>query len=139
MGLAGMYLILFPAHRVYCAIWLHLYSRLFRTIFFGLKILKMRGFWVLGVYFLYDILMQVLETKVFHKEGGGVAHWAHIGGFVVGMIVAMGILLSRMFNCRGGDLLSVVLGKGAWPLIGKPSRWRTDLQPVEAVGEAQMA
>jgi rhomboid family protein len=134
MGLAGMYLILFPVHRVYCAIWIHLYTRFFRTILFGLKILKLRGFWVLLIYFAYDILMQVLETKVFNKGGaGGVAHWAHIGGFILGMMMALGILFSRMFNCRGGDLLSVVLGKGAWPLIGKPSRWR------EAQGFAQPA
>jgi hypothetical protein len=31
--------------------------------------------------------------------------------------------LSRQFNTNGGDLLSVVLGKSAWPLIGKPNQW----------------
>jgi hypothetical protein len=39
------------------------------------------------------------------------------------MLLGLVILFSRQFNCRNGDLLSVVLGKHAWPLIGKPSRW----------------
>ena len=55
---------------------------------------------------------------------GGVAHWAHIGGFMAGMALAVIILFSRMFNCRGNDMLSVMLGKSAWPLLGKPGRWR---------------
>jgi hypothetical protein len=53
----------------------------------------------------------------------GVAHWAHIGGFLAGMTLGLGVLFSRFFNTHGGDVLSVTLGKHAWPLIGKPSRW----------------
>ena len=39
------------------------------------------------------------------------------------MILGLAILFSRLFNTRGSDVLSVILGKHAWPLIGKPSRW----------------
>lgn len=119
MGLAGMYLILFPAHRVFCAMWISIWLR-FKRIF-GCKIFQLRGFWVLLIYFGYDILMNVLSSQF--NLSGGVAHWAHIGGFVTGMLLALGILLSRLFNTRGSDVLSVTLGKYAWPLIGKPSRW----------------
>jgi membrane associated rhomboid family serine protease len=115
-GLAGMYLILFPVHRVYCAMWLRIRWSLFAKVF------TLRGFWVLLIYFCYDVTMQVLSSK-YGDGGGGVAHWAHIGGFLTGVVLALGILLSRQFNCRGADLLSVVLGRHAWPLIGKPSRW----------------
>lgn len=115
MGLAGMYLILFPAHRVFCAMWISIWLS-FRRIF-GCKIFQLRGFWILLIYFAYDIV----STQI--GFSGGVAHWAHIGGFVTGMLVALGILFSRMFNTRGSDVLSVTLGKYAWPLIGKPSRW----------------
>jgi hypothetical protein len=52
-----------------------------------------------------------------------VAHWAHVGGFVTGAAIGLGLLLTRMFNTHGGDVLSVTLGKYAWPLIGKPARW----------------
>ena len=81
----------------------------------------MRGFWILLIYFSYDILMNLITSRL--GIWGGVAHWAHIGGFLTGMIVALGMLFSRQFNTHGGDVLSVTLGKYAWPLIGKPNRW----------------
>lgn len=110
-GLAGMYLVLFPAHRVYCAMW-------FRFRFWlAMKIFPMRGFWLLLIYFAFDAIMIILGG------GGGVAHWAHIGGFVTGAAIGLGLLMSRTINCSNGDLLSLTLGKYAWPLIGKPSRW----------------
>ncbi len=120
MGLAGLYLILFPAHRVFCAMWISIFLRFRR--YYACKIFPVRGFWVLLIYFGYDVLINFL-TSYFHWGHGGVAHWAHIGGFVTGMILGLVILLSRQFNANGGDLLSITLGKNAWPLIGKPSQW----------------
>jgi membrane associated rhomboid family serine protease len=110
MGLAGMYLILFPVHRVYCGMWIR-----FR-IWCAMKIFALRGFWILLIYFAFDMLMATLQA------GSSTAHFAHIGGFVLGMILALIILASRQFNCGGGDLLSVTLGRYAWPLIGRPCR-----------------
>jgi membrane associated rhomboid family serine protease len=115
MGLAGMYLILFPVHLVYCGMWLRIWLR-FRTWLF-MKIFVLRGFWVLLIYFGYDALMAALDVR------SGTAHWAHIGGFVIGVMIALVLLVSRMIYCGGGDLLSVMLGKYAWSLIGRPSRW----------------
>jgi hypothetical protein len=83
----------------------------------------MRGFWILLIYFGYDILMNSISAALGHHGGGGVAHWAHIGGFLTGATIGLALLLSRMFNTHGGDVLSVTLGKHAWPLIGKPARW----------------
>jgi membrane associated rhomboid family serine protease len=111
-GLAGMYLILFPLQRVYCAMWLKFW--IFRPAWIG--IFTLRSFWVLLIYFAYDSLMVALNW------GGGTAHWAHIGGFVTGAALGVGILASRMFNCRG-DLPSVLFGRYVWFLTGKPSRW----------------
>lgn len=113
MGLAGMYLVLFPVHRVYCAMWLR-----FRW-WVAFKIFTLRGFWVLLIYFAYDGVMLMLDSG----GGGGVAHWAHLGGCATGIVLGVAILVSRQFNCRGADLLSVVLGRHAWALVGKPSRW----------------
>lgn len=127
MGLAGMYLILFPAHRVYCAMWFSFWIWIYR-IFFACKIFQMRGFWLLLIYFGYDILMNAITAGLGHQ--GGVAHWAHIGGFVTGAAIGLGLLFSRTVNTRGGDVLSVTLGKHAWPLIGKPARWH--LPPATA-------
>jgi membrane associated rhomboid family serine protease len=93
----------------------------FRRIIFGCKIFALRGFWILLIYFGFDLLMNYLSGP--SDGSGGVAHMAHIGGFTTGMILGLAILFSRLFNTHGGDVLSVTLGKYAWPLIGKPSRW----------------
>jgi len=54
-------------------------------------------------------------------DSDGVAHWAHLGGFLTGAGIAIILLVSRLATARGGDLLSVVLGRYAWPLLGKPN------------------
>jgi len=125
MGLAGMYLILFPAHRVFCAMWIAMWFW-FRRLFCFCKIFRVRGFLILLFYFGYDIVANLLTSK----SQGGVAHLAHIGGFSTGMILGFAILFSRLWNTRGGDVLSVTLGKHAWPLIGKPSRWIESQSPL---------
>jgi membrane associated rhomboid family serine protease len=43
------------------------------------------AFWMLGYWFL----MQVLGGMTADVAGGGVAFWAHIGGFVAGAILIM--------------------------------------------------
>ena len=113
MGLAGMYLILFPVHKVHMVSWVRLglltgYSMLF-------KIYSLRGFWVVLLYIAFDVSATIL------KKQDGVAHWAHLGGFIVGVAFALILLCGRLVNARGGDLLSVLLGRHAWALIGKPS------------------
>jgi len=121
MGLAGMYLILFPVHNVYCAMWISIWLR-FKRIF-GCKIFSLRGFWILLIYFGYDVAMSAINAKLAKHGGGGVAHWAHIGGFCTGMVLGLAVLLSRLFDTHGGDVLSVILGPRAWPIIGRPDRW----------------
>ncbi|HEX4795689.1 MAG TPA: rhomboid family intramembrane serine protease [Humisphaera sp.] len=129
MGLAGLYLILFPVHRVFCAMWIRLWLRFYT--YFACKIFQLRGFWILLIYFGYDLLMNYVSMHFGFSEG--VAHMAHIGGFTTGMILGLAILFSRLWNTRGSDVLSVTLGKYAWPLIGKPSRWNGSPQYARAV------
>jgi membrane associated rhomboid family serine protease/pSer/pThr/pTyr-binding forkhead associated (FHA) protein len=132
-GLAGMYLILFPIHRVYCAWWWR--WGLYGGFRLSLKVFAARGFWILLMYFAYDLLIGLLTRN---SSGGGTAHWAHIGGFVTGASVAVILLLSRQFNTRGGDMISVLLGKHAWPLLGKPSKWIAQPPPVPSVRAVSM-
>jgi membrane associated rhomboid family serine protease len=76
----------------------------------------MRGFWLLVLWIgLNDVLPMLLGFR------DHTAHWAHVGGFVSGMLLALVLLLTRQVNARGGDLISVLLGKRAWSLVGKPS------------------
>jgi membrane associated rhomboid family serine protease len=78
------------------------------------RIFVLRGFWILLIYFAFDWVCVATGFQ------GHTAHWAHIGGFVTGVIIGLALLISRKFDCRNGDLLSVLFGKYAWPLIGKP-------------------
>lgn len=126
MGLAGMYLVLFPLHRLYMAGW----WRWGLLVGFKLsyRFFAVRGFWVLLCYIGLDILMASLRAQ------DGVAHWAHIGGFIGGIVLAMILLTARQIY-SGGDLLSLCLGQYAWALIGTPHRhWskgrKTPGQPV---------
>ena len=116
-GLAGMYLVLFPLHRVYCGMWVR-----FR-LWCVLRVFAVRGFWVLLLYVALDTVSVLYQARFGSTSGGGTAHLAHIGGFLLGVAFGFAVLLSRRFNCGGGDVLSVMLGRYAWPLIGRPTRW----------------
>jgi hypothetical protein len=103
------------------AFWLRIRLALFYKLF------RMRGFWLLALWVGFnDILPMVLAANRHQGSGlgtsDGVAHWAHVGGFLAGMAFALGLLFSRLSTARGSDLLSVALGKAAWPLLGKPSQ-----------------
>lgn len=110
MGLAGVYAVLLPAARVHVAVWLRVLLVLFYNGF------AVRGFFVVLFYIGWDALDVYLGTEDF------VAHWAHLGGFMVGAALASLLLITRLVHARGGDLFSVILGSGAWPLVGRPNR-----------------
>ena len=112
MGLAGMYLVLFPVHKVHMVFWYRL--GLLWGFRLSYKIFAVRGFWVV----LFCIASDVLYVSLGIDDK--VAHWAHLGGFISGMVVGILLLTCRLINGRGGDLLSVLFGKRAWLLIGKP-------------------
>ena len=72
-GVLGLYLIWFPHNQV-------------RVVFFFLFIyfIHVRAIWVLGIYLvIQNVLPFLLEER--RGGGGGVAHGAHIGGFLAGM------------------------------------------------------
>jgi membrane associated rhomboid family serine protease len=115
MGLAGMYLIFFPIHKVHTAAWLR--RGLFRGFALHMNLFDCKGFWILLFYIAFDVFWVLVGVRT------GTAHWAHLGGFLCGMGIALALLVTRAINPRGGDLLSVIFGKHAWPLIGKPSQW----------------
>jgi len=112
MGLAGAYFVLFPLQRMHMAAWwrwgLGLRFRL------SWKTFTTYGFIVVGAYIALDIIYTALQVST------GTAHWAHIGGFAAGAIAAVALLVLRFVH-SGSDLLSLVLGKYAWPLIGAPA------------------
>ena len=68
-GILGAYLLLYPWARVHTIVF----------IIFFIKIIKIPAFFLLTFWFV----MQVLNSSV----GGGVAWYAHIGGFLAGFIL----------------------------------------------------
>ncbi len=129
MGLAGMYIVLFPVQRVHTLFWIRLFWRL--PCFY--RIFALRGIWLLVVWVGFnDVLIPALT-------GGhdGVAHWAHLGGFLFGAVIGLLLLITRLVNAHGGDLLNVMLGRHAWPLVGRPSQ-RADVLFSNALGKVKV-
>lgn len=71
-GVMGAYLILYPHSRILTLI----------PIFFFLQFFEIPAFIFLGYWFL----IQLFSASLTPKNVGGIAFWAHIGGFVVGLL-----------------------------------------------------
>lgn len=72
-GVLGAYLLLYPHARVLTLIPLGFYSQMVR----------LPAVWVLGLWFV----MQIFNSAAASGAQGGVAWFAHIGGFVAGMVL----------------------------------------------------
>ena len=71
-GVMGAYILLYPRARILTLI----------PIFFFFQFFEIPAFVFLG----YWLLLQLVSAGLTPSDVGGVAWWAHIGGFVVGMI-----------------------------------------------------
>jgi membrane associated rhomboid family serine protease len=80
-GVMGAYLLLFPKARVDVFF--------FFIIFF--RVFPVPAWIMLGIWFA----LQVGSGVMVRAEDGGVAHWAHAGGFVAGLVLAFPLWLRR--------------------------------------------
>jgi membrane associated rhomboid family serine protease len=112
MGMAGVYLVLFPIQKIYMAAWWR--WGLFVGFRLSFNTFAVRGFWVVLFYICFDIVAVVLATE------SNTAHWAHIGGLGWGIGAGLILLMSRLVY-SGSDVLSLIFGKYAWRLIGTPA------------------
>jgi membrane associated rhomboid family serine protease len=71
-GIMGAYLILYPRSRILTLI----------PIFFFIQFVEIPAFVFLG----YWLLIQLFSASLTPKNVGGIAFWAHIGGFIAGLI-----------------------------------------------------
>ncbi len=78
-GILGAYMISFPRARVRTLIWLFFF---FWTV--DLPALLLLGYWFL-IQFFSGFEMLAIQSAT---RGGGVAWWAHVGGFIVGVLAA---------------------------------------------------
>ncbi|MEE8471036.1 MAG: rhomboid family intramembrane serine protease, partial [Dehalococcoidia bacterium] len=77
-GVLGAYLLLFPLNRVRTVV----------VFFFFINIIKIPAFVLLGFWFALQFFSGVGSLGI-PGQGGGVAYWAHIGGFLMGVMVVV--------------------------------------------------
>jgi len=77
-GVMGAYLLLFPHARVLTLV----------PIFIFLQTIELPAVFFLGFWFLTNLLSGIGSLAA-HTGAGGVAWWAHIGGFLVGLLWAL--------------------------------------------------
>lgn len=80
-GVMGGYLLLFPRARIDILLILVIYFRIF----------SIPAFVMLGVW----LGMQFIGTLSSDPSGGGIAYWAHTGGFAVGLLLTIPIWIKR--------------------------------------------
>jgi len=75
-GILGAYIILYPK------------ARILSLIFFGffIRLIYLPAVLFLGIWFLYQFLFGISTLA---SRGGGVAYFAHIGGFIAGLLLAL--------------------------------------------------
>ena len=78
-GVLGAYLLLFPRARVLTVI----------PIFFFIQLAELPALIVLGFWFIMQFLYGMISLGYETGGMGGVAWWAHIGGFVAGMVIIL--------------------------------------------------
>jgi len=74
-GVLGAYLVRFPRAKVLTLIFLGFYVRM----------VEINAVWVLGFWFVLQLFSGALSIGV--QTGGGVAYFAHIGGFLAGVVL----------------------------------------------------
>ena len=78
-ALMGAFLVRFPKTKIEM-IWLFGFG--FRSYRF-----HARAYWLLPLW----LFMELFSGAIFGGSSGGVAHWAHVGGFVFGAVAAVGL------------------------------------------------
>lgn len=83
-GVMGAYLVLFPSARVLTLV----------PLFILITFINLPAWLVLGYWFVVQFLSGAATSIVNAQQGGGIAFWAHVGGFITG------IALIKMFPTR---------------------------------------
>ena len=80
-----MYLVLYPVDKVNCFWW----------FFFRFGTFEIAGFWLILFWFIVD------AAHAFSGAEGGIAYWAHVGGFISGVVLGVCFLKSGFVKMPG--------------------------------------
>jgi membrane associated rhomboid family serine protease len=75
-GVLGAYLVLYPFSRIRTLV-----------IFFFITVIRLPALYLLGVWFLLQFFSGIGSLGPAAQTTGGVAYWAHVGGFVAGVVL----------------------------------------------------
>lgn len=92
-GVLGAYLLLYPTARVVVLV----------VLFFWIDFIALPAVIVLGFWFVVQFFSGLASIGVQSASSGGVAWWAHIGGFVTGMALLF-VFKKRGYGPIGRDL-----------------------------------
>jgi membrane associated rhomboid family serine protease len=81
-GVLGAYVVFFPRARILSLI----------PLGFFMRVAYLPSLFFIGIWFLYQFLLGFASMGV---KGGGVAYFAHIGGFIAGVLFALPFRKSR--------------------------------------------
>jgi len=84
----GAYFVLYPGSRI-------------RTWIFPVFLVRIPAWIFLGAWFLYQLIEASFGLFNAHANGGGVAFFAHVGGFIFGLLTAR--LLARAGQAAPGE------------------------------------
>ena len=74
-GVMGAYFLLYPGARIVTLI----------PVFIFIQLVEVPAFVFLGIWFLLQFFSGTAEIASSSSNGGGIAFWAHVGGFLAGM------------------------------------------------------
>ena len=81
-GILGAYLIFYPHNKIKALI-----------IFYLITVVEMRAMWLLGAWFVWQLIQGSMSFGMANSVS--VAFFAHVGGFVAGMVLAMAYQLVK--------------------------------------------
>jgi membrane associated rhomboid family serine protease len=84
----GAYVAAFPRARVFTLL----------PIFPFFQVVPLPAFFMLGLWFLFQFVLGL--GALGNSGSGGIAFWAHIGGFVAGLVVMRAFVLARRSRAR---------------------------------------
>ena len=94
-AVSGAYLAMYPRSRVVLLIF-----------YFVITTVSIPALWFVGIFFLLDVFTG-LNDSVF-GQNSGVANWAHVGGTLFGVLVAMGLMKLGLVPRDRSDLLALL-------------------------------
>ena len=128
-GVLGAYWVFFPKSRIKFFYWFYFFVGRFT-----LPALYAIGFWF--------VFQQLFPTMFGATETSGIAYWAHIGGFLFGVVIALFLKLTGLikihnagFLYKAGDRLKTYYSKYSLNIYKKPSLKPLKIHSVKAIGD----